>query len=410
MEPKVIVERQYLAGSDDTVLLQLIATLFFGTQEYRVYAPAKAKGPSRDWLDQSFVHQPSGFDESEVLGSDRLRILDIVRRRLGSESSSLVERSKEMTQSGTTDKRKVFVVYGRSSKACDAVFAFLRAIDLDPMEWGEVTAATATPTPFVGDAIEKGFSEAHAAVVLLTGDDLARVGKRYLQASDGRHERVLTPQPRPNVLFEAGMAFGKYPNRTLLVAIGDYRKFSDIEGRHVLQLSNSPATRQAFVDRLRIAGCPVKVENKSDWLTAGNFESAIQDPDIADGTQNPRLKMYAREFKEDPNATFKRKIWIQFRNQSDECLLIRQPVWRTISAGIRANIRQGTFQLQLGTTWCPEKIGTQQINLPPGDLCRLWAEPEESTSTDTVRQMCQADQSIGTVALLANGEEIVVPV
>ncbi|WP_375790108.1 TIR domain-containing protein [Bradyrhizobium sp. Pha-3] len=34
---------------------------------------------------------------------------------------------------------------------------------------------------------------------------------------DPEHERTLTAQARPNVLFEAGMAFGKIPKNTILV-------------------------------------------------------------------------------------------------------------------------------------------------------------------------------------------------
>src|SRR5881392_4039725 len=132
----------------------------------------------------------------------------------------------------SVDKRKVFVVYGRNSQARIALFAFLRAIDLDPLEWEQVIAATGKPSPFIGEALEAGFSIAQAAAVILTGEDMARLGKRYLKRDDSNDEKILTSQPRANVLFEAGMALGKYPNRTVLVSMGSYRKFSDIDGRH----------------------------------------------------------------------------------------------------------------------------------------------------------------------------------
>ena len=309
-----------------------------------------------------------------------------------------------------TDKRKVFVVYGRNSKARIAVFDFLRAIDLAPMEWEQVIAATGKPSPYIGEALEAGFSLAQAAVVILTGEDMARVGKRYLKPADTNDERALTPQPRPNVLFEAGMALGKYPDRTLLVSLGSYRQFSDIDGRHLVHLSNSVANRQAVIDRLKTAGCAVETQNKSDWHHAGDFDAAIEDADLAVGKNRLRLRMFKREYKFDKDATFKRKLWIEFKNESDECLLLRNPYWQSIPGGIDAAIRAGTFQLQLGNTWCPEKIGAQQVNLPPGDLTRLWAEPDEDLQEAHLKQLCKSPTPFGSVVLQANGEEITVPV
>jgi hypothetical protein len=120
--------------------------------------------------------------------------------------------------------------------------------------------------------------------------------------------------------------------------------------------------------------------------------------------------MFKREFRLEPNAMFKRKIWIEFRNESEECLSLRSPIWKSTPTGIHATIRAGTFQLQLGNTWCPEKIGAQQINLPPGDLCRLWAEPDEDLEDNYLKQLCKSDSVLGSIVLLANGNEISVPV
>jgi predicted nucleotide-binding protein len=408
MTPKVVIHRDILSENDNSDLLQHVATVFWGIEECRVYAPSRATGRAIEWHDQFLVHSPSGIgSETDVTGELRTRTISLTRIAL-QDKENREEPKIAMSVSSKADPRKVFVVYGRNSAAHEAMFAFLRALDLAPMEWGEVIASTGEPTPFTGVALDSGFSVAQAAVVLLTGDDLARAGKRYLQKSDGVEERVLTPQPRPNVLFEAGMALGKYPERTVIVAVGQYRKFSDIDGRHIVHLSNSSASRQSLLSRLKLAGCPVKEENKTDWLKAGDFDAAIKDPDIIEGQSKFRLKLFSREAKEHLDATFKRKIWIELRNESDECLRLSQPAWRPGSAGIQASVRQGTFQLQLGSTWCPEKIGAPQINLPPGELCRLWIEPDKNLTMDYLRQICQSEQPLGALTMIANTEEITV--
>ena len=333
MEPRVIIEKRILDGYDDDNLLQRFATVYIGRTEYRVYAPAKATGDVLAWLETCFVRISNGLEEFES-PNESIWILQAVRHELERAAAR-----KEVVVMAETDKRKVFVVHGRNTKARESVFAFLRAIDLAPMEWEEVIALTGQATPYIGEALEKGFSAAQAAVVIMTGDDMARVGKRYLLPHDAHDEKVLTPQPRPNVLFEAGMALGTHPHRTLILSLGSYRKFSDIDGRHIVHLSNKLAHRQAVADRLKAAGCAVKTDHKADWHTAGDFDVAVEDADLASGKDKIRLKTFSREYRFAATADFKRKIWIQFRNETDECLTLRNARWKSIPSGIDLSLR-----------------------------------------------------------------------
>ena len=180
--------------------------------------------------------------------------------------------------SGAADKRRVFVVHGRNMKTREAMFAFLRAVDLDPIEWEEAIRMTGGTTPYVGNVLDIAFSRAQAAVILITGDDIAYLGEQFVEQHDPAHEKQPTPQARPNVLFEMGMAFGKYPDRTLIVEFGHTRPFSDVTGRNTIHFSDNPQSRKTIADRLRSAGCLVRTDDRSDWLSAGDFAPAFQVP------------------------------------------------------------------------------------------------------------------------------------
>lgn len=93
------------------------------------------------------------------------------------------------------------------------------------------------------------------------------------------------------------MAFGKYPDRTVLVELGRTRSFSDVVGRNVVRISDGVAQRQNLADRLRTAGCAVKTEDRIDWHTAGDFMGADEPPDLgsANAGQEGVLSSPARE-------------------------------------------------------------------------------------------------------------------
>jgi predicted nucleotide-binding protein len=181
----------------------------------------------------------------------------------------------------SADPRRVFVVHGRNLAARDAIFAFLSAINLAPIEWSQAVSFTGEGTPHIGTILDKAFSEAKAVVVLITGDDLARLGTRFQTPHEDAFETQLTPQARPNVLFEARMAFGRQPTRTILVSLGRSRPFSDVAGRNQIHISNRAEDRQALATRLRTAGCDVQTEDRSHWYRAGDFDAAVYAPDSA---------------------------------------------------------------------------------------------------------------------------------
>jgi predicted nucleotide-binding protein len=102
--------------------------------------------------------------------------------------------------------------------------------------------------------LDVAFDAAQTVVVLLTPDDIAYLRRQYASGDDDP-ETVPSAQARPNVLFEAGMAMGRDPRRTVLVELGQLRPFSDVVGRHAVRLNGSAERRKELAQRLQTAGC-----------------------------------------------------------------------------------------------------------------------------------------------------------
>ncbi|GAA4758308.1 hypothetical protein GCM10023328_47510 [Modestobacter marinus] len=168
----------------------------------------------------------------------------------------------------TPNPQDVFVIHGRNEPARAALFSFLRSIGLKPIEWSQAIAMTGTGSPYIGEVLDAAFSAAQAIVVLETPDDIAYLHPSLTYPADPDCDAQ--PQPRPNVLFEAGMAMGRDPRRTVIVELGRVRVFSDIHGRHVVRLDNSVSKRQDLADRLKAAGCAVDLSGR-DWHEAGDL-------------------------------------------------------------------------------------------------------------------------------------------
>jgi predicted nucleotide-binding protein len=173
--------------------------------------------------------------------------------------------------SEATRSQLVFVVHGRNVSARLAIFEFLRSIDLCPIEWHQAIAATGKASPYISEVVDAGIEAAQAVVVLWTPDEVVALRPEYANGEDDPDVRPGL-QSRPNVMFEAGLALGRAPDRVVLVELGHMRHFSDMLGRHTLRLSNSVASRKELAIRLRTAGCDVDLSG-TEWHTAGDFSS-----------------------------------------------------------------------------------------------------------------------------------------
>lgn len=166
------------------------------------------------------------------------------------------------------DPRKVFVIHGRNDPARKGLFTFLRSIGLEPIEWSEAIRMTGQGSPYIGDVLNVAFGAAQAVVVLQTPDDVAHLHESLTHLDDPETNPQM--QPRPNVLFEAGMALARDADRTIIVELGEIKTFSDIHGRHVVRLDNSTTKRQEFAQRLETAGCAANLAG-TDWHTEGDL-------------------------------------------------------------------------------------------------------------------------------------------
>jgi predicted nucleotide-binding protein len=166
--------------------------------------------------------------------------------------------------------REVFVIHGRDDEARSAIWGFLQAVDLRPLDWEEIVQKTGSAAPFLGEAVARAFDDIQAAVVLLTPDDAASLHPSLHGPNEPDHETKPTGQARPNVLFEAGMALALQPDRTVIIEVGHLRPFADLGGRNVIRFDGTVPKLKKIVERLKIAGCAVN-DRGTDWLDTTRF-------------------------------------------------------------------------------------------------------------------------------------------
>lgn len=181
----------------------------------------KVKGAMRDEVLQVLSYHGL-VDDSD---SDYVRVSSEIFRRWFLQNIETDLQIPKYDQT-TAKAKKVFVVHGRNSKIRASVFQFLREVGLHPLEWGDLVEATGNPAPTIIEVLRNAVDVAHAAVILFTPDDEARLREEFQADDDSAYEVQLTGQPRPNVIFEAGMIMAHFPVRTVIIQVGHLRPFT----------------------------------------------------------------------------------------------------------------------------------------------------------------------------------------
>lgn len=167
--------------------------------------------------------------------------------------------------------RNVFVVYGRDEKARRAMFEFLRALDLRPLQWEALVQRTGRAAPSLSETVRRGMQISTAVIVLMTPEDIVRLHPDLHDQPEGPSEMKESMQARPNVLLELGMAYAMKPDQTIILFLGQQRPVTDLGGVNYVQIKRGSDWRSKVASRLELTGCPVDMSGQ-DWLHAGNFD------------------------------------------------------------------------------------------------------------------------------------------
>jgi len=161
-----------------------------------------------------------------------------------------------VAEKGTKETRPVFIVYGHKRPELEATKDFLDSLGVHVQDFNDVRHSDTFEGRFVGDVLDHAFAVAQAVIVILTGDDIARIRPGYALPAERRVRAQ--PQPRPNVLIEIGMALMSHQSQVILVEFPPLREASDLQGMLRVSFSgNEKEFRRQFKAQLQQKGCAV---------------------------------------------------------------------------------------------------------------------------------------------------------
>jgi predicted nucleotide-binding protein len=170
----------------------------------------------------------------------------------------------DMSQENAT---RVFVIHGRNLALLEELRIWFDSLGLHAKAFDDLRAEMGG-SPTIMEVIHKGMTEARAIVVLITPDEAAFLRPEFQRETDSRDDKERW-QARPNVLFEAGMAFAMAGSKRTLLLVAGAELFSDVAGIHYLGIPQDAASRDRLKIALRNMGCDVREDPQHH--KRGNF-------------------------------------------------------------------------------------------------------------------------------------------
>ena len=164
------------------------------------------------------------------------------------------------------------------------------------------------------------------------------------------------------------MAMGRHPRRTVLVEMGSLRPFSDVGGRHVLRLNNSPARRQELAERLRTAGCAVELSG-TDWHTTGSFEV---EKSVIDQPKQPPGSVWEKEKAEATVQKSENLVALEARYHAAEAKLAelqKEEVFRHKTGVVFKRSRETRNEWRPFCPLCGGPVHDVDLGLPNARAC-----------------------------------------
>jgi hypothetical protein len=103
------------------------------------------------------------------------------------------------------------------------------------------------------------------------------------------------------------------------------------------------------------------------------------------------------------------KARVEFLNCKGFSYKVKLIGWECGSRGLDADFWRECLQLHIGTTWCPEWNGVEELHVAPGESFRFWIFPKATFSDEQFRTRVNLG-NLGTVHLLINGQEVAVKI
>ena len=191
-----------------------------------------------------------------------------IYREMFSDIVILENKKKKGGKSMEPDKRSVFLVYGRNEKVNEGMRNLIYNMGLNVIEFDDAVIHTGKSSPTIFEVLEVAFLKAQAIIVLCTGDENVYLKKELAKNGQEEQNRM---QPRPNVIFEAGMAWQRDRDRTIIIFDDTVEMFSDLQGVHYLKIPKMAGQKKQLFERLINAGCDLD-KGKTTYLDQDFFD------------------------------------------------------------------------------------------------------------------------------------------